>query len=206
RQRGQQGLLSARARQEPRGEALSALSGGPGLHPLRRLRRDPEPALQAAREVEAPRHVPPLPPGGEGRAGGRRGMRPLRRRASEAGSSPAWAVFTLLAFSAVAAGALYVAGVFDTPRVDSRAPHPARPGEQVLLKGARFASQVGGNIVLFGDKAGRIVQAAPGSILVEVPDLGVPGGGVRVPVRVLVGSRVSTVYDLALAAGSGAVS
>jgi len=107
-----------------------------------------------------------------------------------------------MALLVVAGGALYLAGVFDTPRIDSLAPNPARPGEQVMLKGARFSGQVGGNIVLFGDKAGRILQAAPGSLLVEVPDLGVPGGGVRVPVRVLVASRVSTVYDLALGSGS----
>ena len=34
------------------GEALAALPGDPGLHPLRRLRRDAEPVLPPAREVE----------------------------------------------------------------------------------------------------------------------------------------------------------
>ena len=37
------------------GAALAALPGDPGLHPLRRLRRDAEPVLPAAREVEGPR-------------------------------------------------------------------------------------------------------------------------------------------------------
>jgi hypothetical protein len=124
---------------------------------------------------------------------------------SSSGSAASWAVFVLTALLGVAAGALYLAGVFDTPRIDSLAPNPARPGDQVMVKGARFSGQVGGNIVLFGDKAGRILQAAPASLLVEVPDLGATGGGLRVPVRVLVGSRVSMVYDLALGAGSASV-
>ena len=36
------------------GAPLAALPGDPGLHPLRRLRRDAEPLLRAAREVEGP--------------------------------------------------------------------------------------------------------------------------------------------------------
>ncbi len=39
---------------QPAGAPLAALPRDPGLHPLRRLRRDAEPLLRAAREVEGP--------------------------------------------------------------------------------------------------------------------------------------------------------
>src|SRR4029453_2548499 len=54
RQRRQQGLLLARAREERAGAAVAPLPGAAGLHPLRRLHRDAEPVLRGAREVEGP--------------------------------------------------------------------------------------------------------------------------------------------------------
>ena len=64
RQRREQGLLPARAGQERAGEALAALPRDPGLHPLRRVRRDAEPVLSPAREVEGARHLAAVPQGG----------------------------------------------------------------------------------------------------------------------------------------------
>ena len=54
RQRRREGVLLERARAQ-RGAALAPLPGAAGLHPLRRLHRDPEPVLRAAGEVEGPR-------------------------------------------------------------------------------------------------------------------------------------------------------
>ena len=65
-----QDVLPARARQEPQGEPLAALSGDPGLHPLRRLRRDAEPVVPAAREMEGARDLAPVPEGHEPRMKG----------------------------------------------------------------------------------------------------------------------------------------
>ncbi len=47
RQRRQQGLLPARAGQEPEGGLLAPLPRGPGLHPVRRLHRLAQPGLPA---------------------------------------------------------------------------------------------------------------------------------------------------------------
>ena len=47
-------VLLEGARAQRGGAPLPPLPGDPGLHPLRRLRRDPEPVLRAAREVEGP--------------------------------------------------------------------------------------------------------------------------------------------------------
>src|SRR5262249_38426306 len=72
-QRCEQGLLPARAGQEPAREALTPLPGDPGLHPLRRVRGGPEPVLPAAREVEVSRDLPALPQGRPLVRGGRMG-------------------------------------------------------------------------------------------------------------------------------------
>jgi radical SAM superfamily enzyme YgiQ (UPF0313 family) len=79
RQRCEQGLLPAGAGQEPRGGALAPLPGGPGLHPLRRLPRKPQPRLSASREVEGPRHLALLPPARRSRDGRRRRGRVVSR-------------------------------------------------------------------------------------------------------------------------------
>ena len=76
RQRRQPSLLLARARQGAAGGPLPALPGDPGLHPLRGMRGHPQPLLQAAREVEAPRDLAALPQGGRG-AGRSRPFRAL---------------------------------------------------------------------------------------------------------------------------------
>ena len=54
RQRCREVVLLEGARAQRGGAAVPPLPGDPGLHPLRRLPRDPEPVLRAAREVEGP--------------------------------------------------------------------------------------------------------------------------------------------------------
>jgi hypothetical protein len=60
----QPGLLLEGAREEPEGAPLSALSRDPGLHPLRRVRRDAESPVQAPRQVEGARRSAPVSRGG----------------------------------------------------------------------------------------------------------------------------------------------
>jgi hypothetical protein len=76
---------------------------------------------------------------------------------------------------------------------------PAR--ETVTLRGNHFSSEPNGNIVLFGDKVGRVLRASPTALDVEVPDFGLSGAGqLSVPVRVLVGDRSSTARAVTVAA------
>ena len=60
RQRGREGLLLEGARAQPAGAAVAALPRDPGLHPLRRLRREAEPVVRAAGEVEGARDAASL--------------------------------------------------------------------------------------------------------------------------------------------------
>src|SRR5258708_16377655 len=103
---------------------------------------------------------------------------------------------TLLLFAL----AVYLASEFwATPQVAGVFPAPAR--ETVPLRGAHFSSEPGGNIVLFGDKVGRVLRASPTALDVEVPDFGLSGAGqLSVPVRVLVGDRSSTGRAVTVAA------
>jgi hypothetical protein len=88
-----------------------------------------------------------------------------------------------------------------TPLLTDMSPNPARAAGTVTLRGDRFSTELGGNIVLFGDKAGKVVRATPGLLEVQVPEIGLLlGEQVRVPVRVLSRGRVSGALDLAIAA------
>ena len=69
-QRGVEDVLPARARQEPQGEPVAALSGDPGLHPLRRVHRDAEPVVPAAGQMEGARDLAALSQGHEPRMKG----------------------------------------------------------------------------------------------------------------------------------------
>ncbi len=88
-----------------------------------------------------------------------------------------------------------------TPLLTEVSPNPAKAPGTVTLRGDRFSTELGGNIVLFGDKAGKVVRATPGLLEVQVPEVGLLlGEQVRVPVRVLSRGRVSGALDLAIAA------
>jgi hypothetical protein len=82
-------------------------------------------------------------------------------------------------------------GGFDPPR--------ARAGDTITLKGSAFGASTQTNIVLFGDRAGRVISASASELRVEVPDLTVAAGAAtRVAVRVLVGQAVSAPMDLSV--------
>ncbi len=88
------------------------------------------------------------------------------------------------------------------PRIEAADPRQVRPGDTVTLTGKDFAADPGGNLVRFkGDKAGRVLQASPTQLQVEVPEVGsAPGQEERVPVVVSVGGRDSAPYELLLTA------
>src|SRR5712692_9978590 len=124
---------------------------------------------------------------------------PAHRSPSASGFAAAEAALLLVTLLLFAL-ALYVASeLFATPPVAGVFPTPAR--ETVTLRGAHFSSEPGGNIVLFGDKVGRVLRASPTALDVEVPDFGLSGAGqLSVPVRVLVGDRSSTGRAVTVAA------
>jgi hypothetical protein len=87
-----------------------------------------------------------------------------------------------------------------TPTLNEISPNPARAGDTVTLRGDRFSSDLGGNIVLFGDRSGKIVRATTTLLEVQVPEVGMMlGEQVRVPVRVFSRDRVSGPVDILIA-------
>jgi hypothetical protein len=77
-------------------------------------------------------------------------------------------------------------------------PARARAGDTITLRGQGFSPTPQSNIVLFGDRTGRVISATPSELRVEVPDLEVAEGAPQsVSVRVLVGQRASGPFDLA---------
>ena len=87
-----------------------------------------------------------------------------------------------------------------TPMLTDVSPNPARATDTVTLRGDRFSPELGANIVLFGDRAGKIVRATPTMIEVQVPDMGMMlGEQVRVPVRVFSHDRVSRAAEILIA-------
>ena len=108
------------------------------------------------------------------------------------------ALFLLLVV--LAQGAYVGIGFYLAPQVARISPSPARPGELVTLHGANFGRDPWDNAVLFGNRSARVNKATPAAIEVEVPPLeGLPPGTTRVPVRVVVGSRVSAPIEIPLA-------
>ena len=76
-----------------------------------------------------------------------------------------------VAIVAVAAVAGLVAFQFwSLPKLDEIAPARVRAGDTVVLKGSRFARELSGNVVLFGDRTGRVMRAGPEQLQVQVPE------------------------------------
>ena len=62
----------------------------------------------------------------------------------------------------------------------------------MTIAGAHFAATPQGNVVRFGDKTGRVVQASPTRLQVEIPEMpAAPGRDTPVPVVVVVDGRES---------------
>jgi hypothetical protein len=83
------------------------------------------------------------------------------------------------------------------PTLDGFDPARARAGDTITIKGSGFGASTQTNIVLFGDRGGRVISASASELRVEVPDLEVAGGATtNVAVRVLVGKAASAPMDL----------
>ncbi len=85
----------------------------------------------------------------------------------------------------------------EPPQVTGLAPIEARPGTEVTLQGSGFASEAEDNVVMFGDRRGRVVQSGPNALRVEVPVVAFSDAAVaRVAVRVIVDKRESNSLQL----------
>jgi hypothetical protein len=84
-----------------------------------------------------------------------------------------------------------------TPAIESITPPRVGLGHSVTITGARFAGTPEGNVVQFGGKPGRVVQASATRLQVEIPELAaVPGRDTPVPVVVVVDGRESKAVSL----------
>lgn len=90
--------------------------------------------------------------------------------------------------------------VLGAPHIEAADPREVRPGETVTLTGKNFATDPASNLVRFrGDQEGRVIQASPTRLQVEVPEVETtPGQEQRVPVVVSVSGRKSAPYELTL--------
>lgn len=88
------------------------------------------------------------------------------------------------AVAVVGLGVFLARGYLSGARLEGIEPTRARVGQTVTLTGQRFAPQPEANVVLFGDKPGRVVQASETRLQVEVPDVATGGKDTRVRVRV----------------------
>jgi hypothetical protein len=82
------------------------------------------------------------------------------------------------------------------PKIGGLNPSPVRVGDTVTITGRGFDTTLEGNIVYFGDYAGRMVKASRQRLEVEVPDVQVSPGGKQVPLKVEVGEEVSDPVDI----------
>ena len=78
------------------------------------------------------------------------------------------------------------------PAIQSIVPARVGLGQSVTITGEHFAPSRDGNVVQFGVKAGRVVQASATRLQVEIPELpAAPGHDTAVPVVVVVDGRES---------------
>jgi FHA domain-containing protein/IPT/TIG domain-containing protein len=170
--------------------AKPAAAAAPAAAPARPARRPgPTPPPSAAPEVDddeapaRPRSVPPRPP-----AASRASAPAAARR-----SSPPIA---LIGGGAALLLAAVVAGVFflrpSTPSIEAITPARVGLGQSVTITGAHFGATPQANLVRFADKPGRVVQASPTRLQVEIPEVAAaPGRDTPVPVVVVVDGRES---------------
>src|SRR5262245_30807316 len=82
-------------------------------------------------------------------------------------------------------------------RLSGVEPPRARPGDTVILRGAGFAPEAAGNIVVFGDRTARVVSASESQLTIEVPELAVGAGQASsVGVRVVVGQSATPSLEM----------
>ena len=162
----------------------------------------PEPA-----SAEAPVRPRPArrPPEEGGAPSAPRPARPTTARARPAPRSPVGryaalgggglVVLALLAFLAtrLLGGGAKIAGV---------EPARAKVGQTVSITGGPFAADPAANEVLFGDKAGSVLEAESGRLKVQVPDLPLsPGKDVQMALRVRVAGKESRPFEITVFGG-----
>jgi hypothetical protein len=152
--------------------------------PIRRHGPTPPPSAAPEPDDEpAParsRSVPPRPA-------------PAPRAAARRSSPPialiAGGVAVLLA---AVAGGFFVMRSASTPSIESITPARVGLGQSVTITGAHFGDTPQANLVRFGDKPGRVVQASPTRLQVEIPELPAASGrDTPVPVVVVVDGHES---------------
>jgi hypothetical protein len=161
----------------------SAAASPPAAPPRAPRRAGPTPPPSAMPEVEAA-SAPPRARSAPSRAptaAGRRGSPPLGMIAAGVG----------LLLVLTAAGVVVLRSM-RTPAIDSIAPSRVGLGQSVVITGSHFAPQASGNVVHFGGKPGRVVQASDTRLQVEIPEMAAaPGRDTPVPVVVVVDGRGS---------------
>jgi hypothetical protein len=88
--------------------------------------------------------------------------------------------------------------IVDRPELDGIAPAGATPGQTVTLTGANFSPDATQNVVLFGGVRGRVTDASPVQLSVEVPPC-LPERNVQVTVQL--GVVASGARTLAVSSG-----
>ena len=115
--------------------------------------------------------------------------------------SSATTLIILLAALLFVAGAAMLGYVFlrpSGPNLVGVDPARARAGDTVTLRGQGFSPTPQANIVLFGDRTGRVISSTPFELRVEVPEFTIAEGAAQnVAVRVLVGKNATGPLDLA---------
>ncbi len=126
---------------------------------------------------------------------------PGRARVSAAGPSPI-ARFGPIALGAVlllAAGGYAAMRFLSAPSLEAVTPGRVRMGDAVTLTGKNFARSLDGNVVMFNDQAGHVIEASSTRLKVEVPGVTmIPGRDADVAVVVRAQSRESKPLPLAV--------
>jgi len=119
---------------------------------------------------------------------------PPRPAPARRGSSPPIALLAggAVLLAALVAGGLWVMRSSRPPAVASITPARVGLGQGVTITGEHFAPTPQGNLVQFAGKPGRVVDASPTRLQVEIPELDAPPGhDTPVPVVVVVDGRES---------------
>jgi len=91
----------------------------------------------------------------------------------------------------------------EPPRLSSITPGRAQAGQEIILRGRRFAPDPRGNRVVIGSRQGRVVRASSEELAVEVPALDVaPGAEQRAAVHVAVAGQDSNMLPLDIVSGA----
>jgi hypothetical protein len=109
-------------------------------------------------------------------------------------------VLGAVVLAALVGGGFALTRFFAGPSIRTIDPGRVRAGDAITIVGRNFSPEPGSNVVQFeGGRAGRVLQAAPTRLQVEVPDIpSAPGRPNRVPVTVTVDGRESEPMDIAV--------